>query len=319
MVQIMSGNEPVFRWDAYGISAYDAVWYDEGTMKTISGINSKKFVRFDKNGLYGVDNYPGLDGASWHPTGYYKTENGDKKWISPAEEVMEKAAFYLTWNGMQVIPGHLSYTNNGKLRTSVSPNDFRLKMGRVDDYIYNAWNSAGLPYYDSTSKEPKFVKVFSIGDYSGADGTSENLVMYSDGTFVAEKIKLPGSIEWAEASSPSKNIYASTSLTKPANGTKYSSFGDSQPETGDKVWHKIWAQDEDTHYCHTDDGGATWQGPFLITGRSIVSTDTFYAVGETGLSDDELDEWEEPSVNGASTYSLRRGARTVTKQWSTSI
>jgi hypothetical protein len=61
----MSGDEPVFRWDAYGISAYDAHWAEDS--KIISGINTKKFVRFDKNGIYGIDNSPGVDGASWHP------------------------------------------------------------------------------------------------------------------------------------------------------------------------------------------------------------------------------------------------------------
>ena len=92
----MSGEEPVFRWDAYGISAYDAIWYNDGTMSTISGVNSKKFVRFDKNGIYGVDNVPGLDGATWHP--------------NSASDVEDKASFYLTWDGMQVIPGNLTYT-----------------------------------------------------------------------------------------------------------------------------------------------------------------------------------------------------------------
>jgi hypothetical protein len=61
-VQIMSGNEPVFRWDAYGISAYDATWNTADGINTISGINSKKFVRFDKNGIYGINNAAGIDG-----------------------------------------------------------------------------------------------------------------------------------------------------------------------------------------------------------------------------------------------------------------
>lgn len=294
-IQIYGGDDLTFRWDAKGISAYDYTNFNN----VISGVNTNKFVRFDKNGLYGVDNVPELDGANWHPNSMSDVENN--------------ASFYLTWDGMQVIPGNLTYTNNKTV--NASPSDFRLKMGRVDDYIFNKWDTNGLPSYVANSEEPKFVKVFSVGDFAGSNGTSENLVIYSDGTLVAEKIKLPGSVEWTEASSPSKNIYASSALEKPEDGTKYSSFDDSS----DTEWHKVWNSKKDTHYCHTDDGGNTWQGPFLITGRSIQSTDTFYAVGEIGLSDSVLDEWEEPSANGASTYNLRGGARASVKQWSTSI
>jgi hypothetical protein len=87
----MSGTEPVFRWDAYGISAYDAVWYDEGTMTTISGINSKKFVRFDKNGIYGINSdilNEVVDGSNWHPKN--------------VDEIDSKATFALTWDGLKV-------------------------------------------------------------------------------------------------------------------------------------------------------------------------------------------------------------------------
>jgi hypothetical protein len=83
----MSGDEPTFRWDAYGISAYDAEWYNDGAMNTISGIDSKKFVRFDKNGIYGV-NAAGIDGASWHP--------------NSINDIDQKATFALTWEGLKV-------------------------------------------------------------------------------------------------------------------------------------------------------------------------------------------------------------------------
>jgi hypothetical protein len=85
-VQIMSGSDPVFRWDAYGISAYDAYWSNSGGIETISGVNTKKFVRFDKYGIYGVDNVAGADGAVWHP--------------SKGSDIEKNAAFYLTWDGM---------------------------------------------------------------------------------------------------------------------------------------------------------------------------------------------------------------------------
>ena len=89
VVQIMSGNEPVFRWDAYGISAYDALWTVDGDVKAISGVNTKKFVRFDKHGIYGINNASGIDGANWHPDNI--------------EAINENATFALTWEGLKVV------------------------------------------------------------------------------------------------------------------------------------------------------------------------------------------------------------------------
>jgi hypothetical protein len=77
----------VFRWDSFGISAYDANWYDDSYGAVISNVNSRKFVRFDKNGIYGINN-AGVDGASWHP------EN--------LAEISAKATFALTWDGLKV-------------------------------------------------------------------------------------------------------------------------------------------------------------------------------------------------------------------------
>jgi hypothetical protein len=57
----MSGDDPVFRWDAYGISAYDARWDDSNGTSIIDSINTSKFVRFDKHGIYGI-NKAGIDG-----------------------------------------------------------------------------------------------------------------------------------------------------------------------------------------------------------------------------------------------------------------
>ena len=62
VIQIMSGTEPAFRWDAYGISAFGNTDSDG----VISGVTTDKFVRFDKYGLYGMNN---VDGLSWHATG----------------------------------------------------------------------------------------------------------------------------------------------------------------------------------------------------------------------------------------------------------
>jgi hypothetical protein len=88
IIQIMSGTEPAFRWDSYGISAFGNMEY-EGV---ISGTDTTKFVRFDKYGLYGIN---GVDGLSWHATG-----NGYN--MDPLKEIDARATFSLTWEGLKV-------------------------------------------------------------------------------------------------------------------------------------------------------------------------------------------------------------------------
>jgi hypothetical protein len=108
----MSGDEPVFRWDAYGISAYDATWTTANEISTISGVNSKKFVRFDKNGIYGINNAPGIDGQSWHPKGI--------------DEIDENATFALTWEGLKV-------TNKYNVGTKDEP-VWKTSTARIGNY-----------------------------------------------------------------------------------------------------------------------------------------------------------------------------------------
>lgn len=120
-VQIMSGDDPVFRWDAYGISAYSAVWYNDGVLETISGVDSKKFVRFDKHGIYGIDESAGIDGQTWHPTGL--GHNND-----PNKEIDEKATFALTWEGLKVVG-----SDNVVARIGRSPNILD-ESGNVVEY-----------------------------------------------------------------------------------------------------------------------------------------------------------------------------------------
>jgi hypothetical protein len=84
----MNYNEPLFRWDSYGLSAFDANWYNSDIGTTISKVNTKKFVRFDKHGLYGINNAYGVDGAAWVP--------------NSNTEIDEKATFSLTWEGFKV-------------------------------------------------------------------------------------------------------------------------------------------------------------------------------------------------------------------------
>lgn len=302
LVQIMNGDEPYFRWDAFGITAYYFETDPNKKSNYLYGMNTKKGVRFDRFGVYG---YNGVDGQTWHP--------------SSIEELEENALFALTWDGLFLNLGHAFYhkyygydakndifTVQNNADGSAEP--FRLpkalwhsssaKIGKTTDYIYNSWVTVpgsdlyGLPYYDpskSTTEAPVFAKIFAVG---GADG-NEELVIYDDGTLACKRVKLTGSVEWTAEASPSKTVYGKISLVNPpANGTKYKDFPDNDgdgSEGNPHVWHKI-SQWDDTVYCHTDNAGAIWDGPFLITGRSIERTIVQYVIAERGLEPSMINE-----------------------------
>lgn len=102
-ISIMNYDEPVFRWDSYGISAFDAEWTAADGAPVVSAINSDKFVRFDKYGIYGING--SANGLNWRPTG----ENYNDE---PLKEIYARSTFSLTWEGLRV--SHLdSYVHVG--------------------------------------------------------------------------------------------------------------------------------------------------------------------------------------------------------------
>lgn len=110
-IQIMAGDQAAFRWDAYGISAYNALWNDSGGVSTVGNIDTNKFVRFDKHGIYGIDGTE--NGATWHPTGL--------------AQIDEKATFALTWEGLKV-------TGN---------NSTEARLGKQENYIMTVKDQQG--------------------------------------------------------------------------------------------------------------------------------------------------------------------------------
>lgn len=92
-IAIMNADEPAFRWDVFGISAFDFDVTEENFGSVISPINSNRFVRFDRHGVYGIDGK--VDGLTWHPTG--NDYNGNAM-----EEIKALSTFALTWEGLKV-------------------------------------------------------------------------------------------------------------------------------------------------------------------------------------------------------------------------
>ena len=137
-IMIMNANDPVFRWDAFGISAFDTEWYDGGI---VSKANPYKFVRFDKNGIYGInstaEDNTSVNGLTWKP--------------GSLQEIDEKATFALTWEGLKVTG------NKGVAR-----------IGKQDGSILKITNQAGV----DTLIADENGNVTIRGDLQIGDGTS---------------------------------------------------------------------------------------------------------------------------------------------------
>lgn len=280
IVSIMNGDEPYFRWDAYGISAY---YFDNTTQNGyINGLDTKKGVRFDRFGIYG---YNGIDGAIWHP--------------ETLQDVMDNSLFALTWDGLFLRLGQGTYDEGFDMETqTIIPLNKRwhltqTKIGRAGKYLYNTWVD-GFPSYNPGLETPTFAKVFTIADGEGR----EQFVIYDDGTLVANNVKFTGSVTWVPEASPARSVYGPIELAnhKPNDKWYYKDVPDYDPgesEPKEERWHKIKGPN-DVLYCHTDTAGAVWDGHFLITGRSIKETITEYSIQWYYVNPETITNW---SVN----------------------
>ena len=106
-IQIFGGDSETFRWDEHGLTAFDCNTYNN----IVSGVNTNKFVRFDKYGIYGIDG--GKEGTSWIP--------GQTNGKTAQQEIDESATFALTWQGLKV-------TGNDGVEA---------RIGKYDNYIIN--------------------------------------------------------------------------------------------------------------------------------------------------------------------------------------
>ena len=236
-IQIMNKNDTSFRWDSKGITAYDVD--NEGNYTKDKG------VRFNSNGLLGFD---GVDSSTTTVT-------------------EDNASFYLTEEGMKVQP-----KNFGPEYLDVG--DKYVKLGKVNDKIYKAWNDkTGLP--SEEGEGIPFVTIMEIGD-----GDSGQFSIYSDGTVTAKKIKLTGSVGWTSAASPNQTVYHAGNKgipTKPVDGTTFNNFADKSSTD----WHKTKDDVNDKYYSKTTDGGATWSVVYSLgLDFNIYSSTGFFVFNE---------------------------------------
>lgn len=94
-IAIYDGAHASFRWDKYGINAYDATReIDEATnQEVLKGIITNNFVRFDQYGVYGIK------GTSDDPYNPQKEITVDGKTIVGEDKIWHDALFGMTWKG----------------------------------------------------------------------------------------------------------------------------------------------------------------------------------------------------------------------------
>ena len=118
---IIIGNEenPSFRWDKAGISAYKAVENEAYDLKT--------FVRYDQYGLYGI-------------------KDNETFLASSLEDIKNKAHFAVTWDGFFI---KNSYEGGGRVEIT-SDNDFRV-LKTVNDEEKEVIKIGALEWNGSTT------------------------------------------------------------------------------------------------------------------------------------------------------------------------
>lgn len=94
-IAIYDGAHASFRWDKYGINAYDATReIDEATnQEVLKGIVTNNFVRFDQYGVYGIK------GIADDPYNPQKEVVVDGKTIVGEDRIWHDALFGMTWKG----------------------------------------------------------------------------------------------------------------------------------------------------------------------------------------------------------------------------
>lgn len=196
-VNIMYGEQPTFRWDAYGITAYD---FQYPTTPILD-----KGVRFDRFGVYGFDTVAALTNdlrptavVDWQPNG---ATYGVKPDTTTEVYIRNHSTFELTKEGVYLKLGDGQYKNYrnqsgqyGSLTTPITHTG-TVTLGRVDDLLYTAWNESNNTPYGVVSGQPSgsnpaFVKVFSV-----KNGNTEALAIYDDGTLWGNNVRLEGKIK----------------------------------------------------------------------------------------------------------------------------
>lgn len=217
-IHIMNNGFPSFRWDSFGISAYE---FSVNENDEPYGFNNNRFVRMDQYGLYGIS---GEDSLEFQP------KNIDDIWNS------EALRFGLTWKGFKLKSdnegGYISITSNEDFQVWAKGNADssieRIKIGNIgnkDNPLYGIRisDASGAPVMETGSDGELWLKkalrvdakkgnvsIGYISDFEddvhgsqviNASSESGSFIVYEDGylmtsggTFEGEIIANSGSI-----------------------------------------------------------------------------------------------------------------------------
>ena len=136
-VIIGSDENPSFRWDKSGISAYKSKQDDTYDLQT--------YVRYDEYGLYGIK------------------EGGTFK-ANSLQDVLDKAHFAVTWDGFFI---KNSYEDGGRVSIT-SDNDFQVIDGNNQERIkIGSWVENGTRRYGIKIKNAQGTDTFYTDDVTG--------------------------------------------------------------------------------------------------------------------------------------------------------
>ena len=162
-VVIKDGDNPSFRWDTYGLNAYG---YGDR-------IDLKTYVRFDKYGLYGI-------------------QNGENFQATSLDDVKDKAQFGLLWDGFFIknsyTDGYVSISSDEDFQV-VANNQERIKIGalaqRADggyEYGIRIRNANGEPVF--VTDDSGDIEMTGIVNARGGTFTDEVQVGSSDNSII---------------------------------------------------------------------------------------------------------------------------------------
>lgn len=153
-ITILDGANTAFRWNSYGINAYQTIWNTDQPPKK-AGYNPNTFVRFDQYGIYGIQN-----------------SSSDSKEYVPTNEkaIWENANFGLTWKGFFL----KNKSRNGTVEIS-SENDITVNEGDISRIqiggigtkeVYGKTSDTkpveGKKYYKKNEDETSYTEVTDI-------------------------------------------------------------------------------------------------------------------------------------------------------------
>lgn len=253
-INIMNADEPSFRWDKFGLTAFD---FTADAAGAATAFDTKKGVRFDRFGLYG---FTGIDGAGWHPNSIQPIEG------ETTDSISAHASFYLTWDGLHVSRDGGKSGDDTDILQNVDigyiPVPNQGGAGETKTW-YTGFSEDGRPIYDST-KTNKIVPVMRAGQKDNYAFT-----LYSDGTVTCKDLFVTGNVKFATTASPARQVYHSSAIKpeKPKDGTWLDEFPE-QSLNETPVWHTLLDTSKDYWYSQTWDGGTTWSEPLILQGKN---------------------------------------------------